>query len=96
MAAVQSLSQAQESLRMWVKARDALASGSSYSIGGRTLTRQDSDVVEGNIQRLHNTVLALEAKALGHVRPLGAQAVFPRAGGGLDTRMVGWYSGVRY
>lgn len=82
MAAVVSLSEAQESLRTWVKAREALASGSSYSIGGRTLTRQDSETVEANIQRWHNTVLALEAQAQGRSRPLGAQAEFPAAGGG--------------
>lgn len=80
MAAVVSLSEAQESLRTWVKAREALASGSSYSIGGRTLTRQDSDTVEANIQRWHNTVTTLEARAKGQSRSLGAQAVFERPG----------------
>ena len=82
MAAVVSLAEAQEQLRLWMEARSALAGGQSYSLGGRTLTRQDSDTVEANIQRWHNTVLALEAAQKGQGRALGAQACFPAPGRG--------------
>ena len=81
MAAVVTLTEAQEQLRAWMDARAAIASGQSYSIGGRTLTRQDSETIESNIQRWHNTVRALEQRAQGRARSLGSQACFPTPGG---------------
>ena len=82
MAVLVSYSEALEQLRNWVNAREAIASGSSYSIGGRTLTRQDSDVIEANIRRWHNTVQALEAREAGQTRSLGARPAFEQPGSG--------------
>ena len=58
------------------------SSGSTYSIGGRTLTRQDIPDIRAEIQRWHNTVLALEQAQHGRQRPMGATASFPTPGGG--------------
>lgn len=89
---------AREQLRKWVEARDALAAGQSYSIGGRTLTRSDASTVEGNITRWHRSVLALEARANGGVRPLGSQALFGVPGAsGVEAGVygAGWDTGRR-
>ena len=88
---------ARNALRKWIEAREALAAGQSYSIGGRTLTRQDAETVEGMITRWHRTVLALEAHAAGCVRPLGSQALWdaPGSGGNPSLMSTAWYYGLR-
>ena len=77
-----TLAYATEQLAQWHKALEATSSGQSYSIGGRTLTRQDVQTVRDEIQRWHNTVTALQARQQGNVRPLGAQVTFPAPGKG--------------
>lgn len=81
MADIITLPDAIQNLRDWLAALQATAAGQSYSIGGRTLTRQDNDTIRAEIQRWHNTVTALEAEARGQQRPLGATASFPAPGG---------------
>lgn len=73
---------ATEQLTEWQTALQRASSGSSYSIGGRTLTRQDITEIRAEISRWHRTVLSLEAQAQGQVRPLGAQAAFEAPGRG--------------
>ena len=82
MAEVITYTDAVAALRQWMAALEATSSGSSYSIGGRTLTRQDVETIRGEIQRWHNTVSALEARAQGNSRPMGATAAFPPPGRG--------------
>lgn len=77
-----TLTEAQASLRQWLEALDAASTGSTYSIAGRSLTRQDISEIRNEIQRWHNTVQALAAEAVGQTRPLGAQASFPAPGHG--------------
>ena len=82
MADVISYADAVQNLRDWLAALNATAAGSSYSIGGRTLTRQDNETIRAEIQRWHNTVTTLEAAAQGCSRPLGSSAAFPTPGSG--------------
>ena len=82
MAEIVTYTEAVDQLRGWVKAREAIASGASYSIGGRTLTRQDSETIEANIQRWHNTVVRMEAEQAGKTRALGARPSFRQPGSG--------------
>ena len=89
MAKVVQLSDAVAQLRRWLAALEACSVGQSYSIGGRTLTRQDVDtVIRPEIQRWHVTVTALEADGAGKSRPLGAQAVFPAPGAGAGRGII--------
>ena len=82
MSAAVTLPKAQAQLREWMQALERCSSGASYSLGGRTLTRQDVTTIRAEIQRWHNTVTALEAAAAGNCRPLGAVASFPAPGAG--------------
>lgn len=77
-----TIAYAQERLADWMRALEAASTGSSYSIEGQTVTRQDVTAIRAEIQRWHNTVTTLTARQQGHVRPLGAQAVFPAPGSG--------------
>lgn len=79
---IQQISDVRAEIDLWLKARAALAGGASYSIGGRTLTRQDLDTVNSMLTQLNRTLLSLEARADGRVRGLGAQAAFPAPGRG--------------
>lgn len=81
MATVISYSEAVQTLKDWMAALSAAQSGQSYSIGGRTLTRQDITEIRSEIQRWHNTVAALEAQQKGQPRNLGAKASFDAPGG---------------
>lgn len=82
MAQIVSYTEAVAALRQWTEALNATSSGQSYSIGNRTLTRQDITEIRGEIQRWHNTVTAMEAHAQGRSRPLGSIAAFPAPGSG--------------
>jgi len=88
MAAIISYTDAVQSLKSWIEALQATASGQSYSIGGRTLTRQDNETIRAEIQRWHNTVTSLEAARRGKVRALGSTAAFPRPGAGSPAHGV--------
>ena len=77
-----TLSYAREQLQLWQSALTATASGQAYSIGGRSLTRQDNATIRAEIQRWHNAVVSIEAHAAGNVRPLGSTAAFPVPGSG--------------
>ena len=81
MAEIVSYAEAAAHLKEWTAALQATATGQSYSIGGRTLTRQDNQTIRAEIRRWHNTVTSLEADRRGETRPLGAQARFPTPGG---------------
>lgn len=86
-----TMAEAQSSLKQWLDALSAASSGQSYSIAGRSLTRQDIPEIRNEIQRWHNTVQALSADANGKMRPLGAQASFPapgRGSGGLISQAL--------
>lgn len=82
MPSVVTYPQAIENLRDWLAALSATSGGSSYSLGGRTLTRQDTETIRAEIRRWHNTVTAMEAEAAGKPRALGSQASFPTPGSG--------------
>jgi len=77
-----TLAQAQASLAQWQTALEHASTGASYSIGGRTLTRQDVTAIRAEIQRWHNTINAIRARLNGAVRPMGAVASFPPPGRG--------------
>ena len=77
-----SLAYAQEQLQAWYKALEAASTGGSYSIGGRTLTRQDVPTIRAEIQRWNNSVLAIQASLQGKTRAMGSQAAFPTPGSG--------------
>ena len=77
-----TLEEARRQLAAWVAALSAARAGTSYSLGGRSLTAQDVETCETEVTRWHRRVLALEAYERGTVRPLGAQAGFPSPGAG--------------
>jgi len=77
-----TLPYAQGQLRKWMAALEATSAGQSYSIGGRTLTRQDLAEVNNQIARWERTVKSLTLRQRGIVRPMSAQAAFPTPGGG--------------
>ena len=52
--------QAETNLSAWLAASEAVASGQSYSIAGRTLTRADADQVQSMITFWDNKVKSLE------------------------------------
>ena len=82
------LQYAQEQLRLWQDALAAASNGQSYSIGGRTLTRQDVGDIRAEIQRWNQTVLGIQASLKGNVRPLGATACFPAPGSGQTSGVI--------
>lgn len=93
-----SLAEAQGHLQEWQAALAAASSGSSYSIAGRTLTRQDVGVIRGELQKWHNTICTIEQAQAGNERPLGATASFPAPGRGTSSSGViypdsAWRSG---
>ena len=77
-----TLAQAQARLADWQAALEAASTGSSYSIEGQTVTRQDVPTIRAEIQRQHNTVTAIAQRLKGSVRPMGATALFNAPGGG--------------
>jgi len=44
-----TLAQAEAKLALWMEADDKVASGQSYSIGGRSLSRADGKLIKENI-----------------------------------------------
>lgn len=52
--------QAQAQLTLWIAADAAVATGQSYSIGGRSLSRADAAEIRKNITYWQNLVQSLE------------------------------------
>jgi len=77
-----TLAYAIEQRDQWYAALEAASSGSSYSIGGRTLTRQDVGDINAQLSRWIEAVKRLEARQQGQVRKLHARASFPTPGSG--------------
>lgn len=67
-----TIAQAEEKLALWMEADDAVATGQSYSIGGRALTRADGNLIKENIKFWDNKVKALDR---GGIRIRGATPV---------------------
>lgn len=55
-----TLAEAAEKLTEWMSADTAVATGQSYSIGGRSLTRANAKEIRDNIQFWNNMVKSLE------------------------------------
>lgn len=51
--------QAEEQLTLWLAASTAVATGQSYTIGGRSLTRADAEQIRKNITYFQNLVQSL-------------------------------------
>jgi len=79
---VMTLAYAQEQLGHWMAALQAASTGSSYSVEGQTVTRQDIPRIREEIQRWHNTVATVQARGQGKTRAMGSQVAFPAPGGG--------------
>lgn len=45
-----TLAEAEAKLALWMEADDKVASGQSYSIGGRSLSRADAKMIQENIK----------------------------------------------
>ena len=78
-----SASSIQTSLDLWYSARDAIATGQSYAINGRTLSRASLDSVNKTIDRLERELAqagAADAGASGVFRPafVGGMGYLPR------------------
>jgi len=85
-----TVAQAKAELQNWENALEVCSTGQTYSIAGRSLTRQDVEaVIMPAITRAHRKLMALEQAAAGNQRPLGASASFPRPGSGVGP--VGIY-----
>jgi len=77
-----TLAAAKQSLSDWLTALEVVSTGASYSIAGRSVTRQDIGDIRAEIQRWHNTVEAIAQAEAGNTRTLGARASFPAPGSG--------------
>jgi len=62
-----TLAQATAKLMTWLDADDAVASGQSYSIQGRALTRADAAIIRENIDYWDNKVKELTESRSGLV-----------------------------
>ncbi len=51
--------QAQAKLDLWMAADDAVASGQSYAIAGRTMTKADAEIIQKNIEYWNHMVQRL-------------------------------------
>lgn len=67
-----TLAEAEARLADWLSADAAVASGQSYSIGDRTLTRADAKVIRDNIEFWDNKVKSLDR---GGIRVRGVTPV---------------------
>lgn len=63
-----TLSQAQARLDSWLAADEAVASGQSYSIGGRSFTRADAATIRSNIEFWERKVNQLSRGGSGGAR----------------------------
>jgi len=83
-----TLADAQSRLSDWESALQAASTGASYSVEGQTVTRQDITQIRAEIQRWHNTVLAIQANNAGRQRSLGSQAAFAAPGAGTGSAII--------
>ena len=60
---------AQTHLDAWLAADLAIAKGASYTIQGRSLTRQDGEIVKERISYWEGVVQSLNAQAAGNTSP---------------------------
>jgi len=60
-----TLEQAQAKLDLWMAADDAIANGQAYTIGGRSLTRADADIIDRKIEKWDKRVKQLSRQATG-------------------------------
>ncbi len=67
-----TLAQAQAKLKLWMAADDAVASGQSYMVGGRMLTRAQSMEIRKNITFWNGQVDKLSR---GGIKIIGANPV---------------------
>lgn len=54
-----TLAQAKAKLATWLEAEDAVATGQSYSIDGRTLSRTDADTIDRMVEKWDRRVKRL-------------------------------------
>lgn len=62
-----TIEEAQENLRMWLEAEKAVATGQSYKIGSRSLTRANLSDITERIKFWRNEVANLERGSDGGV-----------------------------
>lgn len=67
-----TLDEAREHLKIWLDAEKAVATGQSYKIGTRSLTRADLSDIADRIKYWRNEVARLESGAGGGARVLRA------------------------
>ena len=60
-----TLDEAKESLRLWLEAERAVATGQSYKIGSRSLTRANLSDIAARITYWRNEVAKLESGRTG-------------------------------
>ncbi|NIO84656.1 MAG: hypothetical protein GTN53_29430 [Candidatus Aminicenantes bacterium] len=60
--------EAQVLLDLWIEADKMVATGQSYSIGGRSLTRADADTITKKIKFYQDLVIALNRGGSATVR----------------------------
>lgn len=58
-----TIEEAKESLRLWLDAEKAVATGQSYKIGTRSLTRANLEDIERRIKYWRNEIEKLESGA---------------------------------
>jgi hypothetical protein len=63
-----TLAQAEAQLALYLAAEQAVLTGQSYSIGGRTLTRADLSDIQAGIEIWNDRANALGAAATGRTR----------------------------
>ena len=62
-----TLAQAEAKLTLWLAADDAVATGQSYTIGSRSLTRADSSLIQERIEYWNSKVIELSENESGIV-----------------------------
>lgn len=63
-----TLAQAEAQLATWIDADTKVASGQSYEIAGRRLTRADAAEITGKIEYWNNKVISLTQSVQGRSR----------------------------
>lgn len=64
-----------ELICQWKKAYKAVSSGKSYTIGGRSLTRQDVSVIRAQLDSLARELDAVEHPGKGSLRAIPCRTV---------------------
>lgn len=64
----EEIEQNKELLKLWLEAEKAVATGQSYSIGNRTLTRVDAKTIIERIEYYEKRIKALESGKQGGIR----------------------------